>query len=487
MKRIYSIGITLILLLVPKISQGQLCSSPIDLRPLGKAVQIAAIQGAFDDPCAIEVSGNCEICFLTNQIEIQNIDGIDGFSMSVDPVVSQDIYVVGLNLVKDDSVVSDNAFLDITHNGTGTVYLEDTQLSNVKNGLKLAGSGAIQLASYLDGPVTVAGNAGKEGACIDVQVNSAVLEGVQASGCGDGVKVDADEVSITNGSVIKGHKIGVHVLSGRMDTLIEQSLVYWNDDGDPSNLLREDGVKFEDVVMHEAVFYDIEGEDPVPVLDDDEVYDYGDRTAYVLMDIPDGKEGQIEFFLSEDAACELGGDEHAYGQPCKLVTGMTNPITLKSSVMAYGPVRVTLPSESHDKAVVVVYNDPDRGTAGISRQFATDGGVVAFVSSPYDIPTTSGLAGDDAAPSTPEEEDDGGGSGMGGDGVGTEGGGGVIEAAGGVAGGCGGGGASLAGDSFRTVALLMDLWWNLLLVGVILGVRKAYARVHREPRRPRHR
>jgi len=478
MKRIYFLVAMVAILLFSSTSFAQVCSSPISLLPLNRTQKIDAINNAFASPCNIIVGEDCEICFEMNEFAIEPDDMITGFSLSVDGLVTRDIYVVGLNLSKLDSLDTDDPLLTIQHDGSGTVYLEDTQLSNVKNGLKLAGSGAIQLASYLDGPVTVEGNADKLGSCIDVKADAAVLNGVQASGCGDGVKVDADDVSITNGSVIKGHKIGVHVLSGRTDTLIEQSLVYWNDDGDPSNLLREDGVKFDDVVMHEAVFYDVEGEDPVPVLDDDEVYEYGEKTAYVLMDIPDGKEGEVEFYYGSDSACELVGEEHAYGQSCKLVTGMTNPVSLKSSVMAYGPVRVNAPSDANGKSMVIVYNDPDRGSAGISRQFSITGDerVIAFVSSPYDIPTTSGLAGDDTAPSMPEEEDDGGGSGIGGDGVGTEGGGGVIEAAGGVAGGCGGG-ASLAGDSFRTVALLMDLWWNLLLVGVILGVRKAFVRV----------
>jgi len=475
MKRTLSIAIAIFFLLLPGVSRAQACNTvDIDSDIMSKSAMITAIEDALSD---YQQGGVYGICFDMHDeaLLLGAADISSSFLLEIPEGESHDVYIEGLMLDNYTANPVSHEFIKVVNNGSGTVTIDNISLSDIKNGLLLEGGGKTEVKSS-----TIAGDTSKSGNCIEIASAGAVLNGVQASGCGDGVKVDADDVSITNGSVIKGHKIGVHIMSGAEKTDVSGSLIYYNDDGDDGNLRRFDGIRIEDDALHEIVFYDIVDDEPVPLLEGENIIEYEAGPAYLLMDIPDGKTGVVEFFISEED--EEGGCDAVYSfkQACTNLDGMTNPVSIKSSVMAYGPVRVTIPPEHLDKTVVAVYTDPDRGTAGISRQFSlseNSGGVVAFVSSPYDIPTTSGLAGDDAAPSMPEEEDDGGGSGIGGDGIGTEGGDGVIEAAGGVAGGCGGGGASLAGDSFRTVALLMDLWWNLLLVGVILGVRKAFVRV----------
>jgi len=106
-------------------------------------------------------------------------------------------------------------------------------------------------------------------------------------------------------------------------------------------------------------------------------------------------------------------------------------------------------------------------------------GVVAFVSTPYDIPSTGNIEGDDGG-----DQDDTGGNSAGGDGVITEGddGGGVIAA--GASSGCSGGGASLANNSFRHIVFGFNAWWVILALAIAGAYRFAAVRVKSKRRDP---
>ncbi|MBN1283204.1 MAG: hypothetical protein JXA24_05455 [Proteobacteria bacterium] len=413
---------------------------------------------------------------------MQPADGITGFTLNVEAAIANDIYITGLKLAKADALLSSDPLLAINHYGAGTIHLKDTQLSNVKNGLKMTGLGKIELGAYDDKGVVVTGDSTKSGSCIDVKSKNAVLSGVQASGCHEGVKIDAVGVEVKGGSIIRSNHLGVHVMSENNRPVIQGSSIYNNKDPAGTDLLRNYGVKIEGSVMHELVFYKMEENEPVPLLDGEDIIEYKDSPAYVLIDVPEGNSGKVEFFLSmDDEASATCSGLTAYKQSCSSVGGMTNPVTISSGMLDLGPVEITLSPQVLNKTLIAMYNDSEKGSAGISRQFSfsaspTGGGVVAFVANPYDIPTTGGATdvpvGDD--------EEEGGGSSMGGDGVTTEGGGGIIGAAG-AASGCGGG-ASLMGLAWHDASAGGIAWCILIALSAIGAMRLVHAPIKRRRR-----
>ena len=116
----------------------------------------------------------------------------------------------------------------------------------------------------------------------------------------------------------------------------------------------------------------------------------------------------------------------------------------------------------------MLYTDPVDGTSNFSRPFIVgQGGVVAFVSSPFDMTTTAGnMDGLDATGANVEVQNvDIGGVGGGG---GTSG----------ASGGCGK--AQLVpGDTARTVDVAMALWWILFSAAVVTAARMAAVRIRK--------
>ncbi len=464
------------LLVLPFVSIAQTCgpANTIDFGAFLPNQQDNKLQLALTNYSSYPEGDNYALCFIMPQLEISAADDVKSFTLTVGAGETKNIYIVGVNLIKHDDLVSDTPLLTINHSGTGTVYLKNITLSNVKNGLKLEGTGKIEVGSYGDNKTVITGDTTKSGACIDVKSPGAVLSGVQASSCHEGVKVDANNVQIKDGSLIKGNIFGVNILSARIGSKISGSKIY-NNEGDDDNDRRLDGIKIDDGAMHELVLYDVINNEPVPILDGDEIVEYNERKAYFLLDLPEGRTGSVEFFYSSDQDCVLDG-EHAYKQICGNPAGFTNPASIEPSALANGPLEITIPPQHYGKALVAVYTESERGTAGISRQFELNSGsngVVAFVANPYDIPTSGGAVDTGSSSSDDEEEQTTGGSGM--DGVDTAGAGSsLIDAAGGPS-GCGGG-ASIMALSWRDSSIAGVLWFLIVISAAIASLR--LVRVH---------
>jgi len=477
MRLILALG--LLLLILPSVSIAQTCgpANTIDLGAFLPNQQDNQLQLALTNYASYPEGGNYALCFVMPQLDISAADDVKSFTLTVGAAEAKNIYIVGVDLIKNNDLVSDTPLFTVVHSGTGTVYLKDVQLSNVKNGLSLSGTGKIELSTRSDEKVVVTGDSSKSGTCIDVKSPAAVLSAVEASSCHEGVKVDASDVKIKDSSRIYSNHLGVHALAGRARTSIKGSLVYANDDGNPSTLLREDGVRIDGGVMNEVVFYDMVNNEPTPLLDGDDQINYSNGVAYMLLDIPAGQSGTVELYYSKGDDCGLPEGMAPAKQPCGVLTGITNPVTVSAAELNGAMKMIHLPPQYYSKSIVAVYEDPVRGTAGISREF-TGPEIVAFVANPYDIPTTGGAV--DTGDSGDDEEDSGGNS-MGGEGATTEGGGGIISAAG-AAGGCGGG-ASLMGLAWSDASVGGILWCMGLAVATIASLRLVTAKA---PPRRRH-
>ena len=477
MKRAIIIAVVAVILSIPLTSSAQTCSSPININAFLPSMRLNAVKSALLGYASHPEGDHYELCFIMDEMELTSTQLGTSFKLETLPAETKDVYVTGLK-IKSNSGDPINIPIFVADNqGTGTIYLKNITLSNVKNGLQLAGTGKIEVGSYNDAKTVITGGSTKSGSCIDVKSPGAVLSGVQASSCHEGVKVDADAVGIKDKSIIKGNKIGVHILSGREGTAINGSKIYYNDDGNPLTIKREDGIRMDDGVMHEIVFYDVIDNEPVPILDGDDIIEYNDRKAYLLVDLSEGKTGSVEFFLSEEGDCGLDPSESSFKQVCGDVTGVTNPVSLNASNLSAGPMEVTLPPSYYGKALVAVYNDSERGTAGISHQFELNSGsngVVAFVANPYDIPTSGGAV-DTGTSGSSDDDDEQTTSGSGMDGVNTAGeGSSLIDAAGGPS-GCGGG-ASIMALSWRDSSIAGVLWFLIVISAAIASLR--LVRVH---------
>ncbi len=471
MKRRYIIGLAILLFVLPAIGYAADCNT-INI-PNVMPNKIGTIRAALLN---YQQGGVYGICFNMEQpLELNSNIFDTPFLLSIPNVESHDVYIKGLQLRNDDEFPVMHELFKVQHSGSGNVVLEEFDIRDIKKGLLFEGTGKIALNSS-----KVAGDSAKSGACIDVKSPGAVLSAVQASSCHEGVKVDANGVIIKDKSAIASNHLGVHVASGITGTDVKSSLVYANNDDDASTLVRHDGIRIDDGAMNEVVFYDVVDDEPVPLLDETKDIQYEGRPAYMLLDIPENKKGKVEFYISRPEDCSLPDGVVAYEQNCALVETMTNPIEITAATLAQGPVQTTIPPQYLSKPIVVVFSDDERGTAGISRQFSvSEGGVVAFVANPYDIPTSGGVVDTGASGSSDDEEEQTtGANSMGGEGAMTEGGGGIISAAG-AAGGCGGG-SSLMGLAWHDASLGGILWCLLLALGAIASVRVVQVKVRRK-------
>ncbi len=454
------------------------CSDPAQFRNFttlySQATRLAEIQKRLDNPAGypeLLKNGRYEVCIqmVPHLVPVFAADA----AIIVKPA-NLDIVVVGLNLMRNNTL--EKPLVIVRNTGTKNVEVRNLTLALVKNGMVIDGTGPVAItASTVEGDIT------KSGTCVDVKAPNAIISGVTVSSCNIGVLVWANGVQIKDKSVIKQNKVGVEFEEGIKGSVVTEALVYLNDDGDDSNLQWGDGIRLlndDDPYAFELaehkplrpVYYDVEGVDAVPVDDDPTIttpYVFKGRNANILVD--DLKEYfktstntvEVRFFNSQDGEC----GEESFGQSCAYTAlGAPLAVTISAANFDEGkPVTVAIPDEFADKALAVLYSDSEMGTLGFSRPFkVSPGGVVAFVATPYDIPTTSGESADDAG----SDEGNTAGDSMGGNTMSEGGGDGLIEAA-------GPGAKCTLNPRARlgAASVVVDLLWLLLILGMLGGSR----------------
>jgi len=489
------------LLALPSVSLAQTCSSPINIDILAPAAKFNAIRNALINYTSYPEGDNYEICFTMSELVVSSSTFTD-LTLLTNIGETKDVYVVGLKLRNDAALPVTAPLLVVENRGAEaskpSIILKDISLVDVKNGIGLIGRDNIKLMDSV-----IAGDDSKSGVCVDIEASNALVEGagddIEITSCGKGINIhgvnpDGEPASANiKNSRIWDNKIGVEIGTGVVGSDIEGSLIYSNNDEvitGPDDRQRYDGVKIADGAAHKPLFYAVINNEPdvIPDTSDDPI-NYGERPAYVLLNFSIGQvdPSRVEILTSHPELCGLPPLTDTRHQPCGAVMADGSPIKLNISPsdLEDGPMEVVVPPEYRDKDLVVMYSDPGEGTAGISREFkwtATAGGVVAFVSNPYDIPTTGGASETELTSGGEGEIEEGGGNELEGGGISGEGGGGSILSA--SSGGCGGGGASLANNSFRHVVFSFNVWWILLALILAGGIRLAAVKV-RERRKSR--
>lgn len=473
------------LLALPSIGLAQTCASPITIPDfISDAAKVTTIRNALAAYTSYPVGGHYELCFTMSELDLSQAELVSTLAMTTSGSESLDVYIVGLNIRSDPLDPLTSTLLEINNSGTAGIILKDLALHDMPNVLQLKGNPGIRL---VDSAIT--GDEAKSGSCVDIQAKGVQIEGIDSemtiTSCGKAVSVSGSNARIKN-CKIWDNKIGVNIATGVIGTDIEGSRIYSNDDEvmtGPDDRQRYDGVRITDGAAHKPRFYALINNEPEEIPDNSETaINYGTNPAYILLNFSIGQvdPSRVEIMTSHTETCGLPLSVFTRSQPCGAVMadGSAMKMDISPSDLEDGSKEIVVPPEYRDKDLVVMYSDPGEGTAGISREFKWSvggGGVVAFVSNPYDIPTTGGASETELTSGGEEEIEQGPGSELEGGGISGEGGGGGIIAA--ASGGCGGGGASLANNSFRHVVFSFNVWWILMALALFGAFRFAHVKV----------
>lgn len=362
----------------------------------------------------------------------------------------------------------------ISNEGEGGLLLQDLQLQDVRAGVRIAGKGVSRIvSSAIDG-------AGATGAGIEVHSPDAEISAVDVSGFATGIMVKGDRTVIHGGSRVFTNQTGIFVAASIKGTRIEQSLIYDNDDRDSETPRREDGIRIEGGASLIPEFYTLVDGQMQKVEEVGESYEFrgGKIGIKPPLSIGEMRPSTLDFYACSSMGCS------SLGQACEVVVAGDPPaplrVTFDPATYGQAPIEIRIPPLYWGKPIVAIYTDPEYGTMGFTKYFkAPSGGVVVFVSTPYDIPASNpGVTSSSAEEEEVEAASEEVGGSMGGDGV-------VIE----------GRGESLASSAATGIgcALLVEhraamsplsvktmIGWFLLTVGALPVVRCAFSRIRKQ-------
>lgn len=346
-----------------------------------------------------------------------------GFVIEI-PNDGRDIVIAGIAFRRDNGVDPIVPMLTLKNSGAAKIILEDVKLSNVKDGVKVEGSGAVELHRVA---IAGIGSATAGSVCLEIGAPNAIVEDSSIQNCEEGINVSADNTTIQSSdrclaglcaTKIQSNAIGVHVMNNVKNTVIARSSVGFNNDSNPATPMRLDGIRYESQ-GHDPKFFEVVGHDIIFKGWDGSIED-GDTFMDIYYADRDGQAGEfvkrVEISTNADGSKRVGSLE--------------------------------LPAKCQDLAVVFTYTIPGVGTTSISPQtiisdrlyiFAKFDETVAFVAAPFEISSTNGnsepagqppSSGDDAQDDSAENGDSSAHSGnsMGGDG-------GVVDSGGELSGG----------------------------------------------------
>lgn len=405
----------------------------------------------------------------------------------------------GLRITRDAVLASsDEPLLKIVHNSPATLVLNDIQMHDVKNGLRIEAAenaGPIYIFnSTVKGPDT--SNTIKEGICYDVTADSVVLNGIEASNCNRGVSVSANNVLITNDSFIHDNNVGIEQTAGHAGLKFLSSKVYNNSDYSNSTSVSDDAIRLQPQVKRDLEYYEVVEHDDEYVaqpktISDEGIYEYSDK-AFIVLPENISSNGVVRFYYSRQEECVI--NVNWLGQICdysEIAPVENNSPVNEASVLA-------------DVPLVMIYSD-SLGSTVVSKPFRMSGSVyeehgpVAIVQNPLEIPTpgnedtgntssgggstdpgnipppsfhTGDEEGDDddrttTQMSSSDEDPDG-----------------ISIGSGASSGGCGRGGSSLVAVSTTTVFFSsLGMLWIILVIALLASLRAVYIHINKPTRR----
>lgn len=481
-----------IFIITPRLSFAAPCSDPasvIDLDGYPFDQRLNEIQEALTNYASYPGSGRHELCFTAlAPLVINDVSTIKAFVFELKG--TEDVYISGLNLVRDDGLSTGLPLLTIKKAGTGKLVLENITLKNVRDGILVEGgktfskiiphSSTTKVSGKMGAPVTIAqsgieGDATKNGACVEIKLSGTVVKSSDISGCGDGVLIEANNVLIGAADAAHAEKdmntihdnvIGLHVASGSKNKF-PYNLIHDNkqpgQDGTASDAILIESGANEDLPPLEAVLYEDNGEEYA-------LYCTRNKAGVVLKRelhfVPPAQDGFATIYKV------FKGNE----QPTEYLTTCQIDHEGKCEI-------VSLPQDVQDMLA-----DDQCGIAGlfVSALFTTTcssglmqvsaplDGIASVVAVGEELPVTMpgasdvdiGSGGDvDIA----DDNEPSGGNSMG-----------ATSMAASAGAGCGGGGASLTNNSYRSLVFTFNVWWILILLSLAGAMRMAGVRARRK-------
>ena len=218
--------------------------------------------------------------------------------------------------------------------------------------------------------------------CLETSSPSATIDGDVIKGCDTGIKVSADDVKIINSEVSSNSTNGILISPGIQGTDIEHSKVYAN----------ANNIKFAGTAPAQVTFFDSDPNEAGKIQSvawaDNVAYSFASRPIYMDTPIDSNSSGtvKVEFFLTDET---IGGAI----EPIDCADGGKNLIELQASQLFIATGHCQIDAKYLETPIIAMYTDPVYGTTGFTRRFkSAAGGVVIFVDSPFDMPT-SGMDG----------------------------------------------------------------------------------------------
>jgi hypothetical protein len=398
---------------------------------------------------------------------------------------SQPLVIDGLKMRRSAKHDDADHTFTIVHNSPAPLIINGLVLENVKEGLRIekgAGAGKVYIFdSRIDGDGSYAGD------CLDIKAAGTVIDHTKVRGCKDGMRIDADNVRIINESESAGNRIGIRLVSNRVNLDIKRTRVFGNNDLSDDNELRDDAYRIENRIENfqdedpgDFSYYASSDEGPAtPVAagEDGIVRLDGDNNFLVLNDALEAP-ARIDFYRTRGAYCSEAVLP-ALNQPCDFldIFGEQGSSLDISSLAADGGVEeLVLPPEYRNVPILFSYKSGLNSSSRFSKPINIGlSGIVAIIQNPLDIPTPGNEGGFAAGDGAGENEDDEVVSGNQissdeqGDGV-IAGGTGM-----GLASGCGKSGSSLIAVNSTTLFFqMLGFSWVLLVVVLLSSLRVFY-------------
>jgi hypothetical protein len=222
MKRFLILITTVLVLVLPGSAFADTCDGMVPIQivtsnstPQAQYVAIAQALNGYSSHYS-ETRDTYELCFVMVGNEYADIK--NNITLTVPEQNNKDIFIKGLKISRNADSVFSSPLLTITNNGTGKVILDGVELTNVGNGLALAGSGKIEVQGG-----KVIGDTTKTGICVDISADGTVVSGAEIAFCGEGVTVIASNTLLgavdaaaysADKNTIHDNEIGIHVISG---------------------------------------------------------------------------------------------------------------------------------------------------------------------------------------------------------------------------------------------------------------------------------
>lgn len=327
------------------------------------------------EPNPYLVDGKYHVCFVYSNPDDPAEIPTTEVELNVPAEVTQDIIIQGLRFEGADAGAGKFPLV-INHNGSGKLTITDTEVGaayqNGGNGIKInkptsANAGLIEIDN-----LTVMGKSENDmsDVCLDVAANNTVIKNSSFAFCKDSIMVRGTAIRVES-VLFEDDLRGVHVAEGAKPVFVS---------GSRFNL----GFgRQENWIIYDGVSAGVLGLEKHSV---DNVVQ-----VFAITPEPPVVGSRIDFFDANGVPCGVN-------TLCNYFENSSFPIP--SEIQALGSATFKVMDDKLGLELIGIFTSPTLGSSVASNKIDGRSGVVAFVQTPYDIPTSPESGGDQVADDT---------------------------------------------------------------------------------------